>query len=92
LWACAFHARVVELHCGFEEERAAHGDIRALVLEGTDGKARAEVESSADEFEIAPSCCARSPTQVESPTPKGRREVTPFVQIHLAIEGAIVTL
>ena len=26
----------------------------ALVLEGTDGKARAEVESSADEFEIAP--------------------------------------
>ena len=37
-----------------KNERAAHGDIRALVLESTDGKARAEVESSADEFEIAP--------------------------------------
>ena len=35
-------------------DRAAIGDIRALVLEGTDGKAQAEVESSADEFEIAP--------------------------------------
>jgi hypothetical protein len=36
--------------------RAASGDINAiaLVLEGTDGKARPEVESSADEFEIAP--------------------------------------
>ena len=34
--------------------RATHGDIRALVLERTDGNARAEVESSADEFEIAP--------------------------------------
>ena len=33
--------------------RAAHVDIRALVLERTDGKARTEVESSADEFEIA---------------------------------------
>jgi hypothetical protein len=27
---------------------------RALLLERTDGKARTEVESSADEFEIAP--------------------------------------
>ena len=39
-----------------KNKRAAHGDIRAiaLVLERTVGKAQAEVESSADEFDFAP--------------------------------------
>ena len=50
----SFTLELLNLTAVSKSERAAHGDIRALVLEGTDGEARAEVESSADEFEIAP--------------------------------------
>ena len=52
----SFTLELLKLTAASKNERTAYGDINAiaLVLERTDGKARAEVESSADEFEIAP--------------------------------------